>query len=450
MKPNIFFIVIDSFRADKFYGKNKTSITPNIDSLIQNGVYFEQAISSVGSTGSSLASMFTGLFPFKTGMSSDNFKKLDSSIQSYIHLLKKNGYHTYAASPPITSSFGLTNDFKKSNQVYDNYVSIFSGMGEEIVESIKNNNMEKPWFFYYHIYDLHQPIILPNEFDNEKFGNSRYERMISAIDSWIGNFIKNLDMSITLIIITADHGDYIPVLSKHNLNFESSDTEQTLWKLGNRVPKSLRPIKVFAAGVLRNARNQNKTKKINDLSLSPYEKRQISSSRMGEGHQLFDDILRVPLLFSGFNVKNKIVSEQVRLVDVFPTLFRLLGMEDSIKNIHGKNLFPLIQDKNEEELVTYIESPPAISKSEEKMIGVRTSSFKYIRNISNKDQIELYDLKNDPLEENNIAEQETDTVKKLEELLSNLKNYEYDKETNSEDSTDREAIEAELRKLGYI
>ena len=84
------------------------------------------------------------------------------------------------------------------------------------------------------------------------------------------------------------------------------------------------------------------------------------------------------------------------------------------------------------------------------MIGVRTSSFKYIRNISNKDQIELYDLKNDPLEENNIAEQETDTVKKLEELLSNLKNYEYDKETNSEDSTDREAIEAELRKLGYI
>ena len=39
-KPNIFFLLIDSFRADKFYGKEKTSVTPNLDSLIKEGVYF--------------------------------------------------------------------------------------------------------------------------------------------------------------------------------------------------------------------------------------------------------------------------------------------------------------------------------------------------------------------------------------------------------------------------
>ena len=36
MKPNILFIVIDSLRADKCYGNEKTSVTPNIDKLIEN------------------------------------------------------------------------------------------------------------------------------------------------------------------------------------------------------------------------------------------------------------------------------------------------------------------------------------------------------------------------------------------------------------------------------
>ena len=43
-KPNIFFLLIDSFRSDKFYGNAKTSITPNLDSLIKDGVYFTQTI----------------------------------------------------------------------------------------------------------------------------------------------------------------------------------------------------------------------------------------------------------------------------------------------------------------------------------------------------------------------------------------------------------------------
>ena len=46
MRPNILFIVFDSLRADKFFGKEKNSSTPNFDKLIKSGVYFKQAISS--------------------------------------------------------------------------------------------------------------------------------------------------------------------------------------------------------------------------------------------------------------------------------------------------------------------------------------------------------------------------------------------------------------------
>ena len=38
MKPNIFFILIDGLKSDKCHGKNKTSVTPNIDSLIKNWI----------------------------------------------------------------------------------------------------------------------------------------------------------------------------------------------------------------------------------------------------------------------------------------------------------------------------------------------------------------------------------------------------------------------------
>jgi len=47
LEPNILFLVVDSFRADQFYGKEKSSFTTTLDKLRNNGVYFCQNISSV-------------------------------------------------------------------------------------------------------------------------------------------------------------------------------------------------------------------------------------------------------------------------------------------------------------------------------------------------------------------------------------------------------------------
>ena len=34
-KPNVLFLLLDGLRADKFLGKKKSSITPNLDSLLE-------------------------------------------------------------------------------------------------------------------------------------------------------------------------------------------------------------------------------------------------------------------------------------------------------------------------------------------------------------------------------------------------------------------------------
>ena len=65
--PNIIFFLIDGLRADQVYGENKTSVTPNIDSLIKKGLYFTNAFSSVDGTILSLRTIFHSHFPIKSG-----------------------------------------------------------------------------------------------------------------------------------------------------------------------------------------------------------------------------------------------------------------------------------------------------------------------------------------------------------------------------------------------
>ena len=103
MKPNILFIVIDSLRADKCYGDKKTSVTPNIDSLIKNGTYFSQNITSAPSTIPSIYSILTSLYPFECVAQEGNFFVINPEIDNYVKNLERNGYSCYATLPILIS-----------------------------------------------------------------------------------------------------------------------------------------------------------------------------------------------------------------------------------------------------------------------------------------------------------------------------------------------------------
>ena len=66
--PNILLVVIDSLRSDKTFGTKKTSITPTINSLIKDGVFLSQAISSAASTILAMSSLLSGTYPFRIGL----------------------------------------------------------------------------------------------------------------------------------------------------------------------------------------------------------------------------------------------------------------------------------------------------------------------------------------------------------------------------------------------
>ena len=81
---------------------------------------------------------------------------------------------------------------------------------------------------------------------------------------------------------------------------------------------------------------------------------------------------------------------------------------------------------------------------------MRTSKYKYFRNSKNpKKDVHLYDLEDDPYENNNISKNNLPIIEKMEKLLYDIQNNTLELD-NTLSKEEEEKISKELRKLGYI
>jgi len=455
MPPNVLFILVDSCRADKIIGKNKSSISPNLDKLIDNGAYFLQAISSSDGTLHSWASLFTGLHPFKTGISSEQFHKLDKNIPTFFDILKKNGYHFYGHLPTISRTVGIFPNFENNNSTFDFYLSLSKGLGKKIIDMFESNELQTPWFTYLHIEDLHFPINVPNEYTDEKFGKTNFDKSISNLDFWIGKILEQVDLENTLVVFTADHGSYLTSIN-HNgvqISLEVNESLQIMARnLGKNIPNFLKPLKSKTFFTLEKIRKKRRIRKIKNLDLKPHEKRGLLWQRSDLDRYLYDDIVKVPLLFAGYGIKKGIkISQQVRTLDIFSTIMELIGLPN-IDNIDGESLVDIFKGQKISEFPAYIVSPH-LSKEiiTNGVIGLRTSEYKYFRDTDDpKKRIHLFNLKNDPFEDNNIAAKNIDTVNLMENELQKILSEKTSKKQLDVDDEETKKIEDELRKLGYL
>ncbi|MAR14806.1 MAG: hypothetical protein CL717_03840 [Chloroflexi bacterium] len=455
-KPNILFIIIDSLRADKSYGNTRKCITPNLDKMIKNGTYFTQAISPSDATTLSIRSIFTGLLPFKTGTIKNekiNFVN-NEKILTITSILKKSGYQIFGKVPSFISLNSMYSDFTSNDkfQVDKKWPRLEDGLGVEIIEKIKTN-LDEPWFYHAHILDIHSkvmpkmpPLIIPEKYDKEEFGESKYERAVSATDYWLGEILKNINLENTIVVITADHGSFIPYY-KNGIEISLEESVET--KIPNiKTPKFLNPLKRKAYSVIKNNEENKFLAKIEKLELTEYEKRNLLCLyNKNSFNILYDELVRIPLLFMGANVpQNRIIKNQVSTRDILPTLIDMLQLDQNITT-DGNSLFSLIKGKIIDEKPIFIQSSFPMEKESGYLVGIRTSKYKYNRSIDNsKQNVFLYNLEKDPKEEQNIANEEKEIVEQYENILKNyLSNIQ-----NVEKGDDEQMIEDELKKLGYI
>ena len=452
MTPNILFVLIDGLRADQFFGNLRTCKTPTIDSLIKKGAYFNQAFSSADGTTIALNSIFTGHFPFRTGIRA---QKLLFQESNFIQILKKSGYHIYGISPNLTSLNPLREYFEnQNNSIKHTYPpeSLPTGLTERINQLLISKEKQEPWFCYFHIFDLHPlregkiPKGIEN-FDNEKFGSSIYERTVSAIDFWFGKILEHINLDNTILILTSDHGELIPFGGIRWLDLEPEFKSAV--ELGkNLLPNFSQKTGGEFLSKVRSWVGKKRLAKENE-KLSNY---QIRSRNPYFTLSLYDESIHVPLLFVGNSVKQRIVPELVRHIDIFPTICELMNIKFDKGSIHGRSFVNLLQGKPMEEKPVFLHTSPYEKPHPTDSVGIRTSKFKYFRSSHNsKENIHLYDLRNDPFENENIAQTNEQLITRFEKMLIDLQKdnlLDYNEEEISDEEIQK--ISSELKRLGYM
>lgn len=463
-KPNILFLIVDSLRSDKSYGNERTCITPNLDSIIKKGTFFNQAISPSDATRLSIKSIFTSQIPSKI----NDIESITDSIQSpkiptLVSVLKKSGYKIFGTLPELEALKSIYYEFNDNDKfsIKNNWPRLDDGIGQEVIKKIRTV-LNEPWFYFLHILDVHSkitpqmpPLVIPEKFDSKEFGISRYERAISNVDYWIGKILKEIDLEKTIVIITSDHGSFIPYYQKGKTEISLEETKvhkvlQTSKKI--KTPSILKPVGMKLYNRIKNNSQDQILAKIKNLSLSNYEKRNLLgmfSDSKTSFRIMYDEIVRVPLIFLGKNIPSgKIHSQQVCTYDILPTIIDILQLDEEIRS-DGHSLLPIMDQKETEEKPIFIRSSFPMNQKSGYLLGIRTSKYKYMRSSDDpKKHVFLFDLEKDPKEEKNIATEKLDTVNEYEDFL---KNYFFQTKNEEEfDKSQTKIIEDELKRLGYI
>ena len=449
MQPNILFILIDGLRADQCFGVDKTSATTFLDSLTTSGTYFKNTFTSADGTIISLNCMLNSKFQFETGIRAQKIILLeDNNLQ----ILKNSGYHINGLFPKLTALKPITDYFQNENHTYDPGPppeTLSTGITEKILFLLNSLKNTSPWFCYLHLFDLHpikegrKPLKI-EKFQSEKFGDSLFAHTLSSIDYWLKKISEQINFNDTILIVTSDHGDRIPFKDKSSSSFEPKFKSAT--NIGRSVlPESTHNLGGKVMGKIKSTVGKNKLNYSNK-GLTPYQKR---SRDPYFTLSLHDELLHLPFLLKGLTLPSKIISKQVSTLDIFPTIYELAGIMKNGTN-YSSSLVPLINYKQITEKEIFLHTMPFEKESASDNIGIRTSKYKYFRNSkSTKKDVRLYDLENDPYENNNISKSNLPIVEKMEKLLQSMQN---DAEIldNIVSKEEEEKISKELRKLGYM
>ena len=474
MESNIFFLSIDALRQDKCLGKSKTSVTPTLDKLIRNGIFFNQNISTAPITVPSLSSIFTGLYPFECTTIDNNIFNLNPNLPTFSNDLINSGYQTYAIIPEALKHTNISKLFANV-EFFNSFATLYDeNLGNKIIKTL-SQDVKSPWFLFVHLIDLHGLAIFQLGNNFEKSGENytevnQYDKMLSTIDPWLGKIFQCINLKNTICVITSDHGSTSADFTNEMLNFrlendvlhksESGVVFNYAHKIATNSPKKFTPLRKKLAKMYIKRRD-NKIERnlepilgmVENLDLSLYHKRLLKKSFL-HPNNCFDENFRPALIFSGPKIpKNKIVDTQISSIDIFPTILEMIEITPKITT-RGRSFIPLFFDKSFEEMPVYLDSASTTKESEySDTIGIRTPKFKYFRNRKNpKINVHLFDLENDPFELDNISEQNHKIVEHLENVLSQINstgNFEFKKiHELSDDETEK--AKKILKELGYI
>lgn len=379
---HILVITVDCMRKSNLsvYGYRRDT-TPFMRSLSKELSIFTNAVSPSPWTFPSVASILTGLYPHNHGaVHHKELRNFDVELPDVIgdniatlpEILSLCGFECAFMSAIATAELPVRGCFK-------NATNYFAGANHHMAGLLRwlSRNANRKTFTYLHLGDLHTPLNAPQEYRNT-FGRiapinnletwdfqNNAEKGCPLFESYSANRIKLYDCAMrfvdsqieklfralkelriddnSLVFITADHGEEF---------WEHAKTEKELFH---------DPRGVFG---------------------------------VGHGHNLFQEIINVPLMCIGKDLSPGIFDHNVSLTDMFPTILNLCGVEHDIET-DGCSLLS-VPDNHRiilSEGVGYGYEKKAFIKDALKLIQSRGDNVDL-----------LFDLSRDPGERNDLSQ----------------------------------------------
>ena len=437
-KPNVIFILVDDLGwNDLGYSGSTFYESPNIDSLSNDSFQFTNAYAASSVCSPTRASIMTGKHPSRVNITDwipgldpkdrpllgpKDLNELPLEETTIAEKLKESGYRTFYVGKWHLGSQGFypedhgfdinVGGFEKGSPMggyYSPYKNpklsngpegeyLTDRLTDEALGLIKNHDKREPFALFLSFYNVHTPIqanlkhvsyfkeklskLNDNIARTKKEGdaisrlnqtNAQYASMVYAVDENVGKVIKRLKKDglyeNSLIIFTSDNGG--------------------LSTLKRIAPTSVHPL------------------------------------RAGKGW-LYEGGIKIPQLIKvPGNSENIKVNDLTVSYDLFPTILDFAGIQNDYK-IDGLSLMPTLKEKSRiDRKNIYWHFPHYHGSLWKPGSAIRSGDWKLVLHYESND-VELYNLKDDPGELNDVSSLFNE---KKEELLNQLNKMM--KETNA-------------------
>lgn len=404
--PNVVFVSFDALQASHVgcLGHSRNT-TPTIDAVARDGVLFANAISVSSWTVPASMSWFTGVYPSEHRMTNKfavynaevrklaDLRELAPDLVTLAEILKANGYATgaFTGNAGVNGGFG----YEKGFDVYFHERDAFGSMDRSVPEALRwvRANRGRKFFLFLHGYDIHGQSTPDGGYDY-RFVDPDYDRRYTGSEH----------EQETL----REEG-----LEKGQLTMREADVRFWRAVYDEKVQRTDEKFRRF----LNEFDQLGLTDRTVFVLTSDHGTELYEHRRFDHGFTLYNELLHVPLVIKApGRPGGRVVKDRVSSIDVMPTILDLLNIdvpERTRTQLRGRSLAPALAG---EPVGRDVYSETDYRQYTYKRSVITPSGWKFIYTLENGGR-ELYDLKADPRETKNLANDDRKRARELEEKL---------------------------------
>lgn len=382
---NAIIYLVDTLRADKLrpYNPSTRVRTPGLDRFVESAITLTQGHTQENWTKPSVATLLSSLMPWEHGAYTEE-GIVPPQVELLPEILERRGFHSgaFIANGYASDRFG----FRQGWDTWRNYIregrrTPAQYVAADVLEWLDRRPQDQPFFLYIHTIDPHVPYRPPSEFTamydpNPYSGIVDFSRDITLLEKIkVGQIRLNERDKVRLQAL------YDGEITYHDVHF-------------NAIIDGLERRGVADDTIV--------------VLCADHGEEFWDHGSVGHGHNVYEELLHIPLIVRLPGAPALRVDEPAGLVDVMPTVLEALG-QPVPANLSGRSLIPLLRGQDD--------GAPRVTVAGfmENWRTVQVGTRKLIHRANGR--YTLYDLAADPGERTDLAAANPLTVRWLRGML---------------------------------